>query len=297
MDRRVRSRSTGTAFCLAVLVVAGQASAAIVLYEPFDYPVGTLNGQAGGTGFSGAWIASGTTAAVIASPGLTYGDLATQGNRLDGLTSMSMRRPFSSTGLTGNGSTLWFSFLIAATDTTVGTATAIPSFFSNSTGPHGQASGFAVSYNINSATDLYMDARIGGTTVASLSIPGTNYYTSGPALVLGRITFSDTANQDRLEVWRNPTLGAVPGAPLLAGSGQWVDPGANNSFYMNKYDPPDRMIDEIRLGTTLADVLPIPEPAGWVAIGLAAVAGVGWRRLGPRRSRRGRRAKLPPAAR
>jgi len=278
MNTPTRSRWKTVHVFLAVFAAAGHASAALILYEPFNYSAGTLNGKTGGTGFSGAWTASATTAAVIASPGLTYGDLDTLGNRLDGTNSMSMKRLFSSTGLTGNGSTLWFSFLISATDTTAGSATAIPSFFSDFNGPFGQAAGFSVSYNIQSATNLYMDARIGGTIVSSTTITGTNYYSSGVALVLGRITFSDTANQDRLEVWRNPTLGAVPGAPLMSGSGQWVSSGTANSFYMNKYDPPDRMIDEIRLGTTLADAMPVPEPAGCTAVVACCLAFAGWRR-------------------
>lgn len=257
-----RSISAMLAAAAALMFVpSSEVRAALILYEPFDYSAGTLNGQNGGTGFSGAWSATGTTASAVGSPGLSYGALQTTGNMLNGIGSMWMKRTFSSSGLTGNGSTLWFSWLISATDTTPGTATAIPSFFSDVTGPHGQAAGFAVSYNITSQTSLYMDARIGGTTLASTTIPGTNYYQSGVALVLGRITFSDTANQDRLEVWLNPPLETDPGAPLFNVAGQWTDPGANNGFYMSKYDPPDRMIDELRLGTTLVDVTPTPEPA------------------------------------
>ena len=121
-------------------------------------------------------------------------------------------------------------------------------------------------------TSAYMDARIGGTRLAFTDVPGTNYYT-GSYLVLGRITFSDTSGQDRLEVWLNPPLTGTPGTPLFNVTGTWVDPGVNNSFYMNKYDPPDRSIAEIRLGTTLADVTPVPEPAALGLLAPAALAG------------------------
>lgn len=274
MSTRFSLATAVTCAAAAMVLAVATAEAALIFYEPFSYSEGSLNGQNGGTGFSGAWTSSGTTSTVVASPGLTYGLLTTTGNRVAGIGSMSMKRSFSSAGLTGNGSTLYFSILFSATDTTAGGATAIPSFFSDSTGPYGQFSGFSVSYDIQSSTQLYMDARIGGSVLASTVIPGANYYGGVTDMVLGRITFSDTPNQDRLEVWRNPALGGDPGTPLFNVTGQWTDPGANNSFYMNKYDPPDRNIDEIRLGTTLVDVTPVPEPAACalaiVTAGLAA---------------------------
>lgn len=273
------SRFSWAAVCAAAMVLAvATAEAALVLYEPFSYSVGSLNGQTGGTGFSGAWTSSGTANTVVASPGLSYGFLTTSGNHVAGIQSMSMRRPFSSAGLTGNGSTLYFSILFSATDTTAGTATAIPSFFSDSTGPYGQFSGFSVSYDIRSSTELYMDARIGGSVLATTLIPGANFYGGVTDMVLGRITFSDTANQDRLEVWRNPALAGDPGTPLFNVTGQWTDPGSNNSFYMNKYNAPDRNIDEIRLGTTLVDVMPVPEPSACtLAVVTAGLAAGVWR--------------------
>lgn len=286
MATRFSLATTVTCGAAAMVLAVTTAEAAPVFYEPFSYTAGSLNGQNGGTGFSGAWTSSGTTTTVVASPGLTHGLLATTGNRVAGLGSMSMRRPFSSTGLTGNGSTLYFSILFSATDTTAGTATAIPSFFSDSTGPYGQFSGFSVSYDIRSSTELYMDARIGGSVRATTLIAGANYYGGVTDMVLGRITFSDTPNQDRLEVWRNPALAGDPGTPLFNVTGEWTDPGSNNSFYMNKYNDPDRNIDEIRLGTTLGDVTPVPEPVTCtLAVGIVGlVAGV-------RQMRRRRRAR------
>ncbi len=277
----------GCACLMLASALAGTACrAAAILYEPFDYPVGGLNGQNGGVGFSEAWTSTGTPNTAITTPGLTYGTLQTSGNAVAGTASMSMKRRFDSTGLTGDGANYWFSILFAATDTTTGTATAIPSFFSNFNAGNGQSAGFAVSYNIQSATNLYMDARIGGSVLANTNIPGTNYYDGSVAMVLGRITFSDTAGQDRLEVWLNPTPGATPGTPLFNVTGEWTDPGSNNAFSMNKYDPPDRLIDEIRLATSISDVMPVPEPAA----GLAALVAAGFGAvLGGRRCRSSRR--------
>jgi len=52
-----------------VLVAANICPAATILYEPFDYSVGGLNGQNGGIGFSESWYAS-TSSAAVAAPGL-----------------------------------------------------------------------------------------------------------------------------------------------------------------------------------------------------------------------------------
>ncbi len=54
---------------LALAVVAGQARASLLAEETFDYAVGGLNGQAGGTGWAGAWSNPGNEWAVT-TPGL-----------------------------------------------------------------------------------------------------------------------------------------------------------------------------------------------------------------------------------
>lgn len=265
----VLGRSLVLGLTAACLMRGLPASAAIIIQDQFDYATGSLKGQNGGQGFSAAWQA--TSSLQVTSPGLTYGTLETSGNAIIGLNSGSMRRLFDNTGLTGDGATYWFSVLFAAPEATASTATSIPSFFSDATLGNGQSSGFAVSFNPTRRTKLYMDARIGGSVRAGQEVPGTDYYT-GSFLVLGRITFSDTAGQDRLEVWLDPSLSGDPGTPLFNVTGTWVDPGANNSFYMNKYDAPDRSVDEIRLGTSLADVMPVPEPTTLGLIGPLALA-------------------------
>ncbi len=248
------------------------APARIIIQEQFDYAAGSLNGQNGGQGFSAPWQA--TSNLQVTSPGLTYGALETSGNGITGLNSGSMKRLFDNTGLTGDGATYWFSMLFAAPGANAGHAPVVPSFFSNAAGSFAQASGFTVNFNPTTQTSLFMDVRIGGSILAETTIPGTDYYSSSQ-LVLGRITFSDTVSQDRLEVWLNPLLDSTPGTPLLNVTGNWVDPGTNNSFYLNRYDDPDRSIDEIRLGTTIADVLPVPEPSTYALL-VTTVAGALW---------------------
>ena len=62
-----------------LLVIAGlalgasAASASLLSYDGFDYPVGDLSGAAGGSGWVAAW--DGTNPVVVRTPGLGYTDL------------------------------------------------------------------------------------------------------------------------------------------------------------------------------------------------------------------------------
>src|SRR5947208_16564142 len=76
----VHGISAGT---LTLLLSAATARAALIAYEPFDYPAGsTLSSNAGGFGWSGTWIYSPLIAnhgAIIAT-NLVLGKLAYVGN-------------------------------------------------------------------------------------------------------------------------------------------------------------------------------------------------------------------------
>lgn len=264
----------------ALPAVPRPAAAAVIVQESFDYAVGPLAGNNGGTGFSAAWINKGT-AATVSSPGLTYGSLSTSGNKALGATSISVARTFDSTGLTGDGATYWFSYLFAAPDTvSTGTSASGLSFFSDVNGSFSQAGGFYLNCDVTSSTNMKLDTRIGGTIGPFVNVPGTNYHSGDPMLIVGRITFSDQANQDSLEVWLDPPLtGSAPtGSPTVSYlNGNWgaVAP-ADTAVYWTKYNAPDRVIDEIRLATSFADIAPVPEPGTLGLALLAATAATGF---------------------
>src|SRR5438132_10764051 len=70
---------------LTLLLSAATASAALIAYEPFDYPAGsTLSSNAGGFGWSGTWIYSPLIAnhGTIIATNLAWGKLAYAGNVL-----------------------------------------------------------------------------------------------------------------------------------------------------------------------------------------------------------------------
>lgn len=254
-------------------VLASPAAGGLIVQESFDYAAGPLAGNNGGTGFSAAWINKGT-GATVSAPGLTHVSLSTSGNKALGATTISVARTFDSTGLTGDGATYWFSYLFAAPDTvSTGTSASGLSFFSDVNGAYAQAGGFYLNCDVTSSTNMKLDTRIGGTIGPAVNVSGTNYHSGDPMLIVGRIRFSDQANRDSLEVWLDPPLtGSAPtGSPTVSYlNGNWgaVAP-ANTAVYWSKYNAPDRVIDEIRLGTSFADIAPVPEPG---ALGLAMLA-------------------------
>jgi len=256
----------------ALLSVASPAAADLILYEPFDYPVGNLAGNGGGVGFSGNWtIKSG--APQLTSPGLTYGRLQTSGNGSTSGATQSYRN-FSNAGLTGDGATYWFSVLFAAPGGGAASTPTLPTFFADNSLLDAQKSGFAFKFDINSSTNATFDTRVNNSISAGVNVSNADWY-ADTHLVVGKIEFSGAAGEDRISIWLNPSLDAAPtDPPLSTHAGDWVDPGARNSFFYSRYNSPSRTIDEVRLGTTYADVVPVPEPTAALplAAGLSAVA-------------------------
>jgi len=93
--------------CLAALVLglAGSASAALIVYDGFDYPAGSLGGQAGGTGWTAAWDGGQT----VSTPGMEYPGLPVVGNKVTSTSTASFR--MMPTGFSAANRTIWISFL------------------------------------------------------------------------------------------------------------------------------------------------------------------------------------------
>jgi len=101
-----------------IVAFSGLLQADAVIYEPFDYPVGGLDGQGdpNQVGLEGTWNAQ--ASAMIVADSLTYGSLPTIGGSMGGLGGGSNHfggaRAISADALAGNGllddgATLWFS--------------------------------------------------------------------------------------------------------------------------------------------------------------------------------------------
>ncbi len=254
------------AAALAVVAMVGMAlpaaHASLLVYEPFNYTAGSnLNGQtATGLGLTGSWSAGNAT---IASGSLSEGNLATSANSLIGgasnVTQVNLTSPISATA----GNPLWVSFLIqtptTATEVTGGWGGLVLELSSTNVYTY-PFIGYA-----NSGV-FVVQTQGGGNDVNGPSVsPNTTYL-----MVLEDI--ANSSGPDTLNLWVNPATGvtAPSGTPtitdnLIGPIGDISGIGTNDGSYSNSYD-------EIRIGTSYADVTPVPEPA---TLGLVAIGGLG----------------------
>jgi hypothetical protein len=236
----------------ALAGVAASASATVLAYDPFDQPAGNINGT-GSTG--GVWQGTGkwTGGGTVSAGTLTYGPLVTSGNQANYDATANANRAIGAT-LGGANTDLWFSFLIVANRNDSGislfTGATEQNFMGNG-GGSGQTLGLQ-SPNINtgiaqSATThfyvLHMVTPAAGNVTTTLYIdPAVSSLGVGAAPAGSLYTNAATPDTTR-----------VPYAF------DTVRLGAFNSAGTVRFD-------ELRIGTTWADVSPVPEPSA--AVGL-----------------------------
>jgi hypothetical protein len=277
-------------FCfLAVLLVnfafTAPASSELLVYEPFDYPVGSpLLGKTGGIGFTTAWESRTppaiTGASTIQSGSLTYSTLPTSGNSVL-MTGMNGNEQIfrSHVNVEGAGGTqTWLSFI----GQRLGPATAgtnpyprgVNISFYNTEGfaAHGREQ-FAIGNSSGAATNDW--AFIGHGQVANI-VPSTNppvpYGGAPPAFFVLRIdhhgppNMDGPGNNDDIYVFINPSLAGEPSAASANAtrlgteantfdySGlDYLRPFIGNTSGASPYG--ELLWDELRIGTTWGDVI------------------------------------------
>jgi PEP-CTERM motif len=263
------------AFLVLVLgLMISPAHAVLIAYEGFDYDPGTLAAANGGTGWGSAW-----TAGTVVSGSLGYSTLSTTGN---------------SAVISGaNGSISAYRDLAAAQ----GAGTYYVSFIGQRLSPHATLDDNtirATSFQLHAGTGTSGDERLSAgkaTTAApnqtynwsefsdgngALGAESTTPITDQSFILMQVIVADDTDGQgpgvsdDIARMWVNPSLTGSLGAPdvelnkangdnhdYLFGRVRVFSGGTNgDGLYA------DFAIDEIRIGTTLADVgVRVPEPA------------------------------------
>ena len=227
---------------LTLSTASGQA--AVIAYEPFDYPAGATTGANGGIGWTNAWSAGATF--TVVDGGLTQDSLAVSGNKASGV-------PDASHNFSGvNSGSLWLSFL--------------------SYTPSG---GMAKVQLVNSAWGGVTFGKEGWWGKYMLSGDSSSISANNTqSLILARVDFNISGAQDVARMWVYPSSGSLPTeAPSDASAAATKTLTDVGTLYFIRLNvDASSAADEIRLGTTFADVAPVPEPATMVLIGMGAVA-------------------------
>jgi hypothetical protein len=264
---------------LAVALFPSQASAQLIAYEGFDYPTpGDLLGNNGGFGWGGAWQPGGFNAQFpnaydIASPSLDYPLLIENGNRVttgaaNVITGIS--RPLATPLPAVQTTTRFLSVLLRQQNTS------------------GVFNGFFGVYldggGVND-DDVFIGKPGGGQLnrwiVETRGGPGQ--VAAPDTVVLNQTTLlvlqgDFRPGADTFSLWVDPPL-VAPGLTPPEAVKTDLDIGQVNGLVI--YSGGAFSVDEIRWGNTFFDVVPIPEPTSIAlsAIGAAALALVGYRRL------------------
>jgi hypothetical protein len=252
---------------LIVAFKAGQANAALIAFDDFNYTaVGDdLNGQSGGGsfGFSGPW--TGNTTFNIGNGSLTSptGQPIGTANSMSGVVvgeNRDIGRTLS-TPLGAQDTTVYFSFLMRPNGT-------LHQGFANGWFGFVLRGGAPVVVGMGSFTDQY-GVEVAGTFDLSskTAVVGTADF-----FVL-RVDFTEGLDSARLFI--NPPVGNEPATAS-------AEVLSNNIVSVTSIDlsgPGAFSFDTLSIGTTWADVAPVPEPSGVVIFGsfIVIAAGFLWR--------------------
>ena len=262
--------------CIMVLligVVVYRADAVLQLYEPFtNGPIGESAAfTAGGSGlWTDGWLfdfgPNAHTDRFMFTSGLSFLNLQSSGYAVHNW-SFDPARPFDASGMGTPGSTNWFSLLFFTTNCVDDHRLRI---FTSYTGLSGQGIGF----NLGAANGGSLYGKIGNQTSAG-AVVGLN---NAVHLVLGQAVWAEETNVT-LNIWVDPSerfQEALLGVPPVTISGTATAFFSTNcSLFIRAEIEKDIVYDEIRMGTTMIDVLPLPEPLGLIGLGLVAAL---WRR-------------------
>ncbi|MFN3166081.1 MAG: PEP-CTERM sorting domain-containing protein [Phycisphaeraceae bacterium] len=258
------------------LFIGAAVQGQTLVYEPFDYLEGPVNGQDGGIGFAGAWSNTRNNP-TVATPDLDWGGLVTTGNAARGNAWSGLVRPIGSTlsnaGLMNDGATLWFSavmdlagqnFTNADLNLALGSAAKFhSSSFGDRQNLEGAGSeGIGFTHNRGTIEGAYWQDAGDADSVAERSTSSSSLtLTAGAsrALIVGRIDWGASAGANETLTLYAPTPGLDLGVPILNSfSVPALDQSQFDALLIQFKDTP--MIDEVRFGATVDDVVVLPDP-------------------------------------
>lgn len=285
----------------ALVGLSAPASGSLVIYEPFDYPAtdtdsndGAFLGdgsQGGGLGL-GTWNGTTTNNELeIVSPGMGYTDgvgnsLVVSGAqayrtaRVGQATANSPVDAAATAALTGDGSTMWMSFLFRDGGFSGPTSALMLASETMVTGDaHNlSAPGYGVGVVIRATANpdraihtAYYDNSTSYTLQAAANPDFNGPGASDPFLLAAKVNWNPDGTPDEIYVFNITDLTTEPDEADALASDTFDMSLANQQSLgiLNIGETQIDGFDEIRFGTTFASVTPIPEPSALTLLGLA----------------------------
>jgi hypothetical protein len=251
-------RSAFLALAVGAAALPVSVSAALTVYEPFNYSTGSLTGQNGGFGFASGWTAT-TGTSTVATPSLSYSTVPSIGNRATTAAATATTQTRALTSALGTG-TYYISFLLRPDNTAAGNNAEFALIGSTANLFIGKPT---------SGNNYVLDtlATAGGTQNAT-----SVAYSSG-ATVLMVLKATLGAGGDSFQLYINPSVSAEPGSSDATKTGYDIGNVTSLQFTGNL----GFSIDELKVGSLYADA--VPEPSTYAAgLAVATLVGMTWMR-------------------
>lgn len=260
---------------LSLLFLSQKAEAGLIFYDSFDYSTGTL-APSTTTPTNGSWLALNSgTAPVVTTGNLDVTGLqASSGNSVSWV-SGNIQEAFMRFSPSTTSGLLYYSFAFQLTAAPTSTT------YSFALVENGGTTGFAATVMLRSATggfNIGLNNRTTSTAVYANDVFALNT----KIFVVGAYEFVAGTGNDISRLWINPSTSdfnslASPTATISATGGTDIAAGGLDGFLLRGASgSPSGQMDELRLGTTWADVTPVPEPSSsmLMVVGLAGLIGI-----------------------
>lgn len=252
---------------LVSLAAATPANAALLAYDPFDYAVGDLTGNSGGTGWSAAWAARTEMDVVAASLSYSKGEItASGGSAAAQITSLigSAQDNVANRTFAPQTGDVYFSVLFkpaAGLDTN----DFLQFIVNDDTDLHN-----AGSVGLRNSTENGFFARIRTSSADTNAKSNVQAVLGNTYLLVGKFFKSAGGSYDKMSVWVDPQTLAEPAASATVMSSSGSATVSYLTMRTSDMEVGDQFqFDELRIGTTWADV--VPEPATLTLLALGAV--------------------------
>lgn len=256
---------TGAVLLALFALAALRASAALTVYEPFNYGSLPNNTPSTGLGETGNWT-NGTTPSIVT--GLTYPALPTTNSAMattGGRMFVNLATPLSS-------GTNWFSFLFKCSGDPGGNFDGVylkgDQVNSIWAGFRGGFNGILNTFGLATVTSAGT-ATTGGTAQGG----GVNISNTAVHLIVMSVAFNTSGANDTVTLYVNPL--ANTNAPSVAATATVTtfNVGIISALGINAQGGTTMTIDELRVGANFGDVVGYAPPIPGVPTGLGATAG------------------------